>query len=86
MYRDTSAIARIHHSFAGGMNEHGLELILSGNGHYGTGLNHRQLLELNVGKMMWCYAPAIETALTLGRSNRQVQELRRWQYGGSIRR
>jgi hypothetical protein len=84
MYRDMSEIAPVHHSFAGGRNERGLELMLKRNGHYGTGLDHKKLLELNVGKMMWCYGLAIDTALVVGRSPLEIYELRRWQYGGSI--
>jgi hypothetical protein len=84
MYRDTSEIGQVHHSFAGGRNELGLDLMVKRNGHYGSGLDHAKLLELNVGKLMWCYQVAIDTALALGRSPREICELRRWQYGGSI--
>ncbi|HET8935792.1 MAG TPA: serine/threonine-protein kinase [Polyangiales bacterium] len=84
MYRDTSDIGQVHHCFAGGQAQLGLELMRKRNGHFGHGLDHEKLLELNVGKMMWCYDLAIETAESIGLSPREICELRRWQYGGSI--
>jgi hypothetical protein len=83
-YKDRSSTAHVHHCFAGGLNEQGLEAMNRRHAEYETKLDHRQLLELNIGKMIWCYGPAIETAESLGRSAREIHELRRWQYAGTI--
>jgi hypothetical protein len=84
VYKGKSSSAHIHHCFAGGLNEQGLEAITRRNAEYDANLDHRQVLEENVGKMGWCYGPALETAQLLGRCPREIHELRRWQYAGSI--
>jgi hypothetical protein len=83
-YKDRSSTAHIHHCFAGGLNEQGLQTMTRRHAEYETKLDHRQLQELNIGKMIWCYGPAIETAESLGYAAREIHELRRWQYAGSI--
>lgn len=84
VYEATSTMAAIHHAFAGGLQEHGLQLMLQQHKQLQGEYNHKELLERNVGKMMWCAAPAIETALRTGCSPREIHELRRWHLAGLI--
>jgi hypothetical protein len=83
VYRDKSGSALIHHLFAGGLHEQGLDVMLTKNRGYDKGVDHDRVVKENVGKMIWCCPLAIDTALRLGRSARQVHEVRRWYFASS---
>jgi len=77
-------IPTIHHLFASGQNERGLEAIGRQAAQYAANRNHRDMLARNIGKMIWCYVPALETAERLRCSRHQISELRRAHYSGSV--
>jgi hypothetical protein len=78
MYRGKSQMAVIHHLFAGGLDEQGLDEMISRHSDYAKGLDIRAALEGNAAAMGPSYQRAIATARKLGRPPRQVAELRRW--------
>ena len=84
MYEPRSTMATIHHAFAGAQPELGLTTMLRQHKDYERGYDYKQLLELNVGKMMWCAAPALETAQRLGYPPRVIHDMRRWHFAGNI--
>jgi len=84
LYRETSQIASIHHLFAGGQDEQGLDAIVARHAQRGKNVSHRDVTDENAGKMLWCYPHAVDTAVRLGRSARVVNELRRWCVGSSV--
>jgi hypothetical protein len=83
LYSPRSGVALVHHSFAGGLHEQGLEALLL---HHASlhRSDHKQLIEQNVGKMMWCAPLALETAERTGKSRREIAEMRRWLFAGNI--
>jgi hypothetical protein len=83
-YRGKSSVALIHHLFAAGLNEQALDALISRHKDYDKGVDYKSLLEENVGKLVGCYPLAIETARALGRSAREIHELRRWYFAGSV--
>ncbi|HKP61056.1 MAG TPA: protein kinase [Polyangiales bacterium] len=84
MYGPAANVPYIHHAFFGGLDRQALEVLDRRNELEGRPIDTNQLGELNVAKMQWCYPRAIETARALGRSPREVYDLRRWQYLGNI--
>src|SRR6201999_2227053 len=74
----------IHHLFSAGLNEEGLDAMIAQHASYGREFDHRQVLALNVSKIQWCGSLALETAARLGRSRRQIADLRRWMMAGTI--
>jgi hypothetical protein len=84
VYRDKSPTALIHHLFSAGQNEQALDALILRHRVYDKGVDHKSLLEQNVLKLIWCYPLAIDTAMVLGRSAREVHELRRWFFAGSV--
>jgi hypothetical protein len=84
MYAAKLSLAFVHHAFSGGLDQQALEALDQRNDVYKVAADFTKLLDQNVGKLMWCYPRAIETALALGRSARDVHDLRRWQYLGTL--
>ena len=84
MYEGKRASAHVHHLFAAGDSETGLDAMVAMHLGHVERVDHNQLVEENIGKMVWCHAPAIETALRLGRPRRVIAELRRWHIAGSV--
>jgi hypothetical protein len=84
MYREQSGIALVHHLFGAGLDEQGLDALTRRHLEHRPGVDHKQVLEQNIGKLVPCYAPAIRTAERLGRSPRELFELRRWSVAASI--
>jgi hypothetical protein len=83
VYRGKSSNALIHHLFAAGLHEQGLDAMQHRNRGYEKGVDHKQLVKENIGKAIAAFPLAIDTALRLGRSARQVHELRRWYFAAS---
>jgi hypothetical protein len=83
MYEPSSRIAFIYHAFAGGMDEPGLLALHQLNLEYATKIDHEQILEQNIHKMMTCYPRALESAQRLGKGPRALNELRRWHFAGT---
>ncbi|MEY4580435.1 MAG: hypothetical protein RL701_5138 [Pseudomonadota bacterium] len=84
MYAGKSPIAFIHHSFAAGEHERGLEALIQMNTAFASSSELNRALDQNVSKMMWCYEPALETARRIGLSRRKYNDLLRWNYAGSV--
>jgi tetratricopeptide (TPR) repeat protein len=85
MYLVTESMGFVHHAFAGGLDElglSGLELRRETVPRTESGL--LALVEQDAGRLTWCYPLAIATAQRLGRKPRDVNDLRRWQFLGSI--
>jgi hypothetical protein len=78
LYRASAPMGCIHHSFAGGLAEQGLELLVARHREYAENFNLAAVLEMNAANMGPSYEQAIETALKLGRPPRVVNELKRW--------
>jgi serine/threonine protein kinase/tetratricopeptide (TPR) repeat protein len=79
-----TGVAAVHHAFACGRDEQGLEVLDIRNTILRTEADYMQLVELNVAKMMWCYPRAIAVARKLGRGARELHDLRRWQFLGAV--
>ncbi len=84
MYHGRSMVAEIHHWFAGGSHAQGLERLREHHVGLEGNFDPQQLLEENVGKMLWCADLAIDTALKLGWKPRAVHDLRRWLLAGTL--
>jgi hypothetical protein len=84
VYRDKSSIAVIHHMFSAGQNEQALDALILRHREYDKGVDHKALLEQNVFKLIWSYPLAIDTAVLLRRSAREIHELRHWYFAGSV--
>jgi hypothetical protein len=78
MYRGKSQMAVIHHLFAAGLDEQGLDEMISRHIEYAKHFDIRAALEGNAAAMGPSYQRAIATACRLGRPPREVAELRRW--------
>jgi hypothetical protein len=78
LYRGNAPMGCIHHSFAGGLAEQGLELLVARNREYAENFNLAAVLEMNAANMGPSYEQAIETAHKLARPPRVVNELKRW--------
>jgi hypothetical protein len=83
-YSASRIVAEIHHSFLAGLSRRGLEALMRHHAMILVEQNHAALLDQNVGKMIWCFEQALETAEDLGYSARQIHELRRWHFGGCL--
>ena len=83
-YENSSNIALTHHAFAAGLYEQGLSAMATRHAQWAKGLDHKKLIEQNIGKVVWCYPIAIEAASRLGRSARELNELRRWYFAGNL--
>ncbi|HKU38517.1 MAG TPA: protein kinase [Polyangiales bacterium] len=71
----------IHHAFAGDLDERGLEALDRRSEIPRTDADVRKLLQQHdIGKMVWVYPRAIETAMRLGRGQHAIHDLRRWQF------
>jgi hypothetical protein len=85
MYLVSVNMGFVHHAFAGGLDELGLSGLEMRRGPApSTEADLLELVEQGAGKLMWCYPLAIAAAQRLGRTPRQVNDLRRWQYLGSV--
>jgi hypothetical protein len=84
VYRAQASLAFIHHAFLCGQDTQALEAFDTRNELYRTEADYLKLVEQNVSKLIWCYPRAIATAQALGRSARDVHDLRRWQFLGGI--
>jgi hypothetical protein len=83
-YKDTSNIAWTHHLFAAGRHEDGLHAMALRHREWAKGFDHKTVLEQNISKLVWCYPIAIDSAQRLGRSAREINELRRWYFAGTL--
>ncbi|HKP56684.1 MAG TPA: serine/threonine-protein kinase [Polyangiales bacterium] len=83
MYAAKQHFGQLHHAFAAGLDERGLE-ILDRRNVARTESDMQKIVERDGGRLVWCYPRAIETAKRLGHSPRRVHDLRRWQYLGSL--
>jgi hypothetical protein len=85
MYHAQNAtFATVHHAFAAGLDELGLEALQSRYAEYEKGVDHKAVIEANVNKLAPSYRTAVRAALRLGRSARELNELRRWGVGASV--
>lgn len=84
LYASKKSFAFIHHAFLADMNEEALTALDIRNSMERSEAELMKLLEQNVAKMVWCYPRAIATAQALGRSAREIHDLRRWQYAGTV--
>jgi serine/threonine protein kinase len=84
MYAAKKSWGFIHHAFAAGDDERGLIGVEQRNSKERTSDEMLKLVQRDGGRLVWCYAPAIVAAKRLGRSRRDVAELRRWQYQGTV--
>jgi hypothetical protein len=84
MYKALQSLGFIHHAFAGGLDELGLAGLARREEAPRDEATMLKLVEQNAGRLSWCYPRAIETARRLGRSARNVHDLRRWQYFNSV--
>jgi hypothetical protein len=78
LYKERSNIAWIHHLFAGGLEERGLEAVIERQTRMASNSSHNAALESSVARLAPVYCKSIELAERLGRSAREVHELRRW--------
>ncbi|HKP61632.1 MAG TPA: serine/threonine-protein kinase [Polyangiales bacterium] len=78
LYAERSPFALQYHLFSGGMHEAGVDLLLRLAAEWDRKFDHAAAQAQNVGKMSWCAGVATETAERLGRSPRQINQLRRW--------
>jgi hypothetical protein len=83
-YEKTSNIAWTHHLFSAGLYEQGLSAMAVRHAEWAKALDHKQLLEQNISKLIWCYPIAIEAAARLGRGAREINEIRRWYFAGNL--
>jgi hypothetical protein len=83
-YRARSSVALIHHLFLAGRDEEGLDALLTRHREYASHVEPQAALEQNIGKLCESYPRAIESALRLGRSPREVNDLRRWCVSSSV--
>ncbi|HKU38619.1 MAG TPA: protein kinase [Polyangiales bacterium] len=83
-YRAADRVAFIYHAFAGELDAEGHEALAALNAGYAVKLEQSEIAEQNVAKMMQCYARAFESAQQVGISARALNELRRWNLGGSV--
>jgi hypothetical protein len=81
-YEPRSRLANIHHSFGAGLYEEGLDAMIAQHQSYERGFDYRR--DPSPGKLRWCSQLALTTAQRLGRSPRQIHDLRRWHLAGSI--
>ena len=84
MYTEQLHLPYIHHAFSADLDKQALKAFDSRNLLYRTEADYLKLVEQNVGKMVWCYPRAIATAQAIGRSARDVHDLRRWQFLGGV--
>jgi hypothetical protein len=78
LYRDQAPLGCIHHAFAGGLDELGLDLLVARHREHADSYDLAAALEMNAANMGPSYERAIETAVRLGRPARVVNELKRW--------
>jgi hypothetical protein len=78
MFRDRSGMAMIHHLFAAGCNEEGLEALLARHREYEEKFDLKTVMSMNAAQMGPSYLAALATAQHGKRSPRTVHELRRW--------
>ncbi|MEY4582582.1 MAG: MalT-like region, partial [Pseudomonadota bacterium] len=78
MYRPHSDIALTYHLFAAGRDADGLAALQQRHLEYAQGVDYKKIVEQNISKLTPTYASAIAAAERLGRSAREVNELRRW--------
>jgi tetratricopeptide (TPR) repeat protein len=84
MYAGKFTIGFVHHAFAGGLDERGLEALTARGEAPLSATDIVKAVERDGGRLSWCYPRAIETARRLGRGPRVLHDLRRWQYLGSV--
>ena len=84
LYRESSQIAFIYHAFAGELDEQGLVALVALNDGLAKRSDHEAIVNQNVAKMMQCYPRAFAAAERFGKSARFINELRRWNLGGSV--
>jgi hypothetical protein len=84
MYAVKLSIGFIHHAFAGGLDQRGLEALDTRKEIQRTEADYMALLDQNPGKLMWVYPRAIATSRAIGRGPRDQYDLRRWQYLGAL--
>ena len=70
--------AHVYHLFEGGLEEAGLDALITRHEGYTRGFDYKTVVEVTAAGLGPSYARAIETALRLGRPAQQVAELRRW--------
>jgi tetratricopeptide (TPR) repeat protein len=78
LYREKSNIAWIHHLFAAGFDERGLDAVIERQTRSEGQTNHAKALESNVARLAPAYLKSIELTQRFGRSQREVNERRRW--------
>ena len=83
LYQPNDRVAFIYHAFAGGLEHEGHEALAALNAGYAVKLDQEEVHAQNVGKMMQCYPRAFESAARANVSRRALNELRRWNLGGS---
>jgi hypothetical protein len=84
VYAAKQSIGVIHHAFAGGLDQRGLEALDQRKDVRRSEADYLALIDQNPSKMMWCYPRAIATSRALGRGPRDQYDLRRWQYLGAL--
>jgi hypothetical protein len=82
-YRPHSEIAWIHHLFAAGLEQEGLAAVMNRQ-RAADGSDHKAALQSNVGRLAPAYFRSIQLAMRLGRSAREVHDLRRWTIALSV--
>jgi hypothetical protein len=78
MYGGRFKRAAIHHLFRAGLDEEGLDALLSLHAEYSKGFDAKIALDVELAKLGPCYQRAIEIACKLGRPARRINDLRQW--------
>lgn len=78
LYRERANSALVHHLFEAGLEVEALAALSERHSQISARTDHRGTLEENFDKFAIHYPHAIDCALRLGRSPREVADLRRW--------
>jgi hypothetical protein len=79
-----ATFATVHHALLAGLDELGLAALQSRYDEYEKGVDHKQALEDNLSKLVPSYRTAVRVAQELGRTPREINELRRWAVSASV--
>jgi hypothetical protein len=84
LYRGRSSMALIHHLFAAGLDEQGLDAMIVLHEEFAANFDLKAVLEMNAANMGPSFVRSLETAERLNRPARQLNEVRRWMLALSV--
>jgi hypothetical protein len=78
LYGSKADLADVHHLFAGGLDEQGLDALLGHFAQFSKQFDLRAVIKMNPGRLGASHARALKTVTQLQRPARQAHELRHW--------